>query len=227
MAAPVQKVSCSVTLRFSATAALVAILALGGCKRTGELDVTQGVGISAVRSACPVVGVPTGTGDITLFDPATSRDASAIDIVATLTNVRDNCTEGSDTLNSAITFDVQARRTRTDGARQVTLPYFITVVRGGTQVVSKRLGQVTLNFAAGEARASAQGQGTAIVDRSAATLPKETRDQILRRRRAGDQDAAVDPLSDPKVRQAVLAATFEALVGFQMTDEQLRYNVTR
>ncbi len=203
------------------------MLALGGCQRTGELDVTQGVGISAVRSACPVAGVPAGTGDITLFDPAGSRDASAIDVTATLTNVRANCVEGSDVLTSTISFDVQARRVRTDAARQVTLPYFITVVRGGTQIVSKRVGQVTLDFPAGAARASAQGQGTAIVDRSAATLPRETRDQITRRRKAGDQDAAVDPLSDPAVRQAVLAATFEAMVGFQLTDDQLKYNVTR
>ncbi len=203
------------------------MLALGGCQRTGELDVTQGVGISAVRSSCPVAGVPAGTGDITLFDPAGSREASAIDVTATLTNVRANCVEGSDVLTSTISFDVQARRVRTDAARQVTLPYFITVVRGGTQIVSKRVGQVTLDFPAGAARASAQGQGTAIVDRSAATLPRETRDQITRRRKAGDQDAAVDPLSDPAVRQAVLAATFEAMVGFQLTDDQLKYNVTR
>ena len=215
------------TLRQNAAIALVAMLALGGCQRTGELDVTQGVGISAVRSACPVAGVPAGTGDITLFDPAGSREASAIDVTATLTNVRANCVEGSDVLTSTISFDVQARRVRTDAARQVTLPYFITVVRGGTQIVSKRIGQVTLDFPAGAARASAQGQGTAIVDRSAATLPRETREQITRRRKAGDQDAAVDPLSDPAVRQAVLAATFEAMVGFQLTDDQLKYNVTR
>ncbi len=215
------------TLRPATTAALLAVLALGGCKRSGELDTTQGVGISAVRSACPVAGVPAGTGDITLFDPVNSRDASAIDVVATLTNLRANCVEGGDTITSTLSFDVQARRNRTDAARTVTLPYFITVVRGGSQVVSKRVAQVTLTFAAGAARAQAQGQGTAIVDRAAATLPQETRDQINRRRRPGDQDAAVDPLSDPAVRQAVLAATFEAMVGFQLTDEQLRYNVTR
>ncbi len=227
IAAPVHKVQISVTLRKTAAVATIALAALSGCKRTGELDVTQGVGISAVRSACPVAGVPAGTGDITLFDPAGSTDAKAIDVVATLTNVRANCVEGTDTINSTISFDVQARRNRTDAARTVTLPYFVSVVRGGTQVVSKRVGQVTLNFAAGEARASAQGQGTAVVDRAAATLPQETRDQINRRRKPGDQDAAIDPLSDPAVRQAVLAATFEALVGFQLTDAQLRYNVTR
>jgi hypothetical protein len=216
-----------VTLRSTAAVAVLAALAMGGCTRAGDLDVTQGVGIAAVRSACPVAGVPAGTGDITLFDPATSRDATAIDVVATLTNVRANCTEGADTISSTVTFEVQARRNRTDAARTVTLPYFITVLRGGNQVVSKRVAQATLTFAAGAARASTTGQGTAVIDRAAATLPKETRDQINRPRKAGDADAAVDPLSDPTVRQAVLAATFETMVGFQLTDEQLRYNVTR
>ena len=41
-----------------------------------------------------------------------------------------------------------ARRTDTRGARQVTIPYFATVLRGGTAVISKRIGQVTLNFPA-------------------------------------------------------------------------------
>ena len=40
-------------------------------------------------------------------------------------------------------------------------------------------------------------------------------------------DAAVDPLSTPKIKQAVQRATFQALVGFQLTDDQLKYNATR
>lgn len=224
MAAPCKRYR-PVTLRIIATAAIA--IALAGCSRQGELDVTSGVGISSVRSACPTVGIPAGTGDVTLFDPVTSRAASAIDVTATLTNVRATCSETGDNIVSAVTFDVQARRTRTDAARQVVLPYFLTVVRGGNQIVSKRIGRVAIDFPAGQARAAASGQATAVVDRTAATLPQETRDQITRRRKAGDQDAAVDPLSDPAVRQAVLAATFEAMVGFQLTDDQLRYNVTR
>ena len=60
-----------------------------------------------------------------------------------------------------------------------------------------------------------------------ATVPQEIRDKLTRRRKAGDEDAALDPLAQPEVRSAVLSATFEALVGFQLTDEQLRYNATR
>jgi hypothetical protein len=40
-------------------------------------------------------------------------------------------------------------------------------------------------------------------------------------------DAAIDPLNEPGVREAVARATFEQLVGFQLSEGQLRYNVTR
>src|SRR3546814_16754573 len=56
-----------------------AVLAtVSGCGRNNEIDVSAGVGITATRSKCPAVAVPLHTGDITLFDPATSRGASAI-----------------------------------------------------------------------------------------------------------------------------------------------------
>ena len=51
--------------------------------------------------------------------------------------------------------------------------------------------------------------------------------ELTRRRKAGDEDAAVDPLTQPEIRQAVASASFEALVGFQLTEAQLKYNATR
>lgn len=200
------------------------LLAAGGCARTG--DIAEG-GITAVRSACPRVAVPAGTGDITLFDPPASREAQAIDVVATITNVRADCVDGSDPIVSNVTFDVLARRNQPGPARDVTLPYFITVVRGGSSVVAKRVHNVTVRFEEGQLRAQAVGQASASVGRDAATLPEDVRRRLNEKRRAGDQAAAMDPLSDPAVRQAVLAATFEALVGFQLTEDQLKYNVTR
>lgn len=200
------------------------LLALAGCSREGEITAQ---GIAVTRSACPAVAIPTYTGDITLFNPADSRDASAIDVVAQMTNVRSTCDDTGEHVLSNVTFDIQAQRRNTAGPREVTLPYFATVVQGGTNVVSKSLGQVVLRFADGEARASASGTATGRVLRSAATLPDEIRREITRPRKAGDPDAAIDPLARPNVKAAVTRATFELLVGFQLTDEQLRYNVTR
>ena len=65
------------------------------------------------------------------------------------------------------------------------------------------------------------------VNRAAATLPDDIRKQVTRRRKSGEADAAIDPLAVPEVRAAVERATFELLVGFQLTDTQLAYNATR
>ncbi|MEI9928704.1 MAG: hypothetical protein WDN44_14700 [Sphingomonas sp.] len=115
-----------------------------------------------------------------------------------------------------------------EGARDVTLPYFITLVRGGSAVVAKRVGQVTVHFEPGQLRASATRPGEHPRSRAPPRrFPKEVRDRLTKKRKAGHEDAAVDPLSEPSVRSAVLSATFEALVGFQLTQDQLKYNVTR
>jgi hypothetical protein len=214
-----------VTVRKIALPALVITLALTGCgSREGEIAMG---GITAVRSACPAVGIPAGTGDITLFDPPASVEASAIDVTAVMTNVTSACNDQGETIQTTVSFDVQARRARADAARDVVLPYFITVVQGGTSVVAKRVGRVQVHFAAGALRASTVGQATTGVSRAAATLDPEMRKLITRKRKAGDDDAAVDPLAQPEVRAAVLRASFEALVGFQLTDAQLKYNATR
>lgn len=210
-----------------AAASLLLLLAATACSRTGEIETQGGVGITAVRSACPTVGVPAGTGDITLFDPPASRSAAAIDVTATISNVRSTCDDSGAEVVTGVTFDVRARRIQAAAARDVTLPYFLAITRGNTSVVAKRNGQVTLHFDAGQSLAVTSAQATSAVTRAAATLPEGIRDQLTRRRRAGDEDAALDPLAKPEVRDAVLAATFEALVGFQLTDEQLRYNASR
>ena len=202
-------------------------LALVGCAHKGEIVLNEGVGISAVRSVCPTVGIPDYTGDITLFREGGQKLASDIDVTATMTDVRTTCDDTGAKVYARAQFNVFARRTDTRGARQVELPYFAVVLRGGSAVVSKQLGKVTLNFADGQARAQTTGQAAAYVDRAAATLPEDIRQRITRPRKAGDADAAVDPLADPSVRAAVDRASFELLVGFQMTQDQLAYNATR
>lgn len=207
-----------------------ALAALSGCKTKGEIVVDQGVGITAIRSKCPAVGIPDYTGDMTLFRNAGDKTAQNIDVVAAMTDVRSQCNEADtagEKVPSTITFQVLARRTDKTGARQVTLPYFVSVLQGGSAVLSKRVGQVTLNFAEGQERAQATATVNAYVDRAAATLPAEIRDRITRKRKAGDNDAALDPLADPQVKAAVARASFEVLVGFQLDQSQLAYNATR
>ena len=215
------------TARKALFAATVAAAALAGCAKEGDIVVEQGVGITALRSVCPAVGVPDFTGNVTLFNPAGARTADAIDVTAALTNVRSQCNDAGAEVFSTATFDVLAQRRDTRGARTVTLPYYSTVVRGGSAVVAKRVGTVTLNFADGQDRAFASGTAGAVISREAATLPDEIRERITRRRRAGDREAAVDPLTQPDVRAALARASFELLIGFQLSDDQLAYNATR
>lgn len=215
------------TRLFSAVGLVAATLALGACKTKGDIVVDEGVGITAVRGSCPAVGIPDYTGDITLFTSPGASDAGAIDVTATMTNVRTTCDETGEKVYATAAFDVLARRADTTGARTVQLPYFVTVMRGGTAVITKRVGTVTLTFAPGQERAQASGQGAAYIDKAEATLPADIRERITRKRRAGDSDAAIDPLGQPDVRAALARATFEVLVGFQLTDAQLAYNATR
>ena len=207
---------------------LAAAMALAGCARNGELVVGEGgAGITAVRSKCPAVGVPDYTGDVTLFRQGGQQFASDIDVTAALTNLRSTCNDTGEKIYTEASFDVFARRTDTRGARQVNLPYFVTVLRGGSAVVSKQLGTVTLSFADGQERANASAKAGAFVLAAEASLPEDIRQQITRKRKAGDPDAALDPLADPAVRAAVNRATFEVLVGFNLSQQQLAYNATR
>lgn len=207
--------------------ATIAAAALSGCRSEGDLVVEQGVGITALRSVCPAVGIPDYTGDVTLFSPENARTADAIDVVASMTNVTSQCDDTGAKVYATANFDVYATRTNTQGARSVQLPYFSSVMRGGSAVVSKRIGTVTVNFADGEARAHATATAGAYIDRAEATLPEDIREKITRKRKAGDADAAIDPLTDPDVRAALNRANFELLVGFQLTESQIAYNATR
>ena len=215
-------------MRFRTAAfAGIAMTALAGCHHEGDIVVEEGVGITALRTTCPAVGIPDYTGDVTLFSPPTARTADAIDVTATMTNVRTTCDDSGEKVYAVANFDVYAQRRDTRGARTVQLPYFSAVVRGGDAVTAKRIGTVTLTFADGQARAQASGSGAAYVDKASATLPPDIRERITRKRKAGEAEAAIDPLSEPDIRAALARANFELLVGFQLTNDQLAYNATR
>jgi len=207
-------------------AAAAALLSLGllGCAREGDIQQT---GILTSYTACPPVAIIAPAGDVTFFNPADSRDARAIDVVAHITNVRSTCTEAGENIVTQATFEVQGQRRDNRGERDVIVPYFATVVQGNGNIVAKRVRQASLHFADGQYRASTAGSASSRLLRSAATLPEDIRRQITRERRAGDPNAAVDPMADPAVRTAVERARFELLLGFELTPEQLRYNATR
>jgi hypothetical protein len=208
-------------------AALAAVILRSACRHAGDVTSDNGGGVYAVRSVCPIAGVPAGTGDVTLFNPPNSTDSRAIDVTATITDVRATCQDAGNDVVSTATFTVTALRRDAGPARQVVLPYFDVALRGGATVAAKQVGQAVLNFAAGDVHAWTRVQATVRVNRSAATLPANVRAILTRPRKAGEAEAAIDPLADPAVRTAVANATFEHLVGFELTQDQLKYNATR
>lgn len=203
-------------------------LVLVSCGRRDVISAgEEGIGLLVNRTACPAVATPVHTNEITLFNPRSSRDASAIDATAVITNIRSNCSDDADSIQTIASFEVQARRTDLRGDRQIVLPYFATLLRANGQIVSKEIGRVGVNFADGQRRSSTTGQATTRILRSAVTLPPDIAERMTRRRRPGDADAALDPLADPVVQTAVNTITFELLIGFQLEADQLEYNATR
>src|SRR3546814_14907637 len=100
-------------------------------------------------------------------------------------------------------------------------------MQGGSAVVAKRLGQVQVTFAEGQVRGTGHGEASAYVDATAATLPADIQDRIMRKRKPGDADAASDPHTLPAVKAAVQLASFALLVGFQLTQAQYAHNIQR
>jgi hypothetical protein len=183
--------------------------------------------VYALRSACPIAGVPAGTGDITLFNPAGSTDSRAIDVTAAISDVRATCQDVGNEVVSSATFTIVALRRDAGPARQVVLPYINVALRGGNVIAAKQVGQAVINFAPRDVHGWTRVRAIVRVNRGAATLPEEVRRELTRERKPGEAEAAIDPLTDPKIRVAVANATFEQLVGFALTQDQLRYNATR
>ena len=208
-------------------AALAAVIMLSACRHAGDVTAENGGGVYAVRSVCPIAGIPAGTGDVTLFNPPESTDSTAIDVTAAITNLRATGQDSGKAVVSTATFTVVGLRRDAGPARQVVLPYFDVALRGGQTIAAKQIGQVALNFAAGDIHSYAQVQTSVRVNRAAATLPANVRQILTRPRKAGEAEAAVDPMADPAVQAAVANATIEHLVGFELTQDQLKYNATR
>ncbi len=207
--------------------ALAAVILLSACRHAGDLTTENGGGVYAVRSDCPIAGIPAGTGDVTLFNPQDSIASTAIDVTAAITDLRTTCQDTTTDVVSTATFTVVALRRDAGPARQVVLPYFDVALRGGSEVAAKQVGQIVLNFPAGNQHTYARVQASVRVNRGAAALPDSVRQILTRPRKAGEAEAAVDPLADPRVQKAVANATFEHLVGFQLSQDQLKYNATR
>src|SRR5690349_1256125 len=84
------------------TVALVTLALLSACRHAGDITADNGGGVYAVRSDCPIAGIPTGTGDITLFNPQGSTDSRAIDVTAAISQLRAICQDSGSEVVSTV-----------------------------------------------------------------------------------------------------------------------------
>lgn len=115
---------------------LGAMALVSGCKSSGELVVQDGVGITAVRSTCPAVGIADYTGDITTFRFGAGQTASAIDLTGAITDVRSQCDPKSNPVQANLTFKVLA--SRADGRGGSLFPDIRISLRVATYLESTR-----------------------------------------------------------------------------------------
>ncbi|WP_448581503.1 hypothetical protein [Thermaurantiacus sp.] len=202
--------------------ALLLLLVLAACQKN-PLRVT--------RSPCPAVAIPYHVGQLTRFDPPESRNADAIDFVAQIVNIESVCTPTDARVATDIRFEVTAvRRASADPAlpaRDVVLPLFVSLVQGGNVLVAKQATAVRVSFPQGALRGRGTGAARSELARAVVTPPPEVVARLSRERKPTDPDALVDPMSDPVVRAAIRATSFEVLLGFQLDDASLAYNVAR
>lgn len=197
-------------------AAVAAPLLLAGCA-SNPLEVT--------RTLCPATAVPQHTGTLTLFSPATSRSADAVVATASIFNLTNQCNEGGAKVASNLRFVIGAQRPNAAAEQTITVPYFVAVVKEGETLLSKQVYEATLTFPAGSVRAEAVQTVQAVVDRAealAAAGPAPGAEKKKKRKR-GEPVEPEDLFFDAKPK----ASGFEILVGFQLTDAQVHYNITQ
>src|SRR5690349_20449725 len=102
--------------RLLALTALPLLALVASCAKQGELVVDSGIGVTALRSSCPTVGVLDNSGDVTTFSDPGRTDSGAIDVVAALTDVRSQCNDSGDKVYTITDFDVLGRRSDVRGA---------------------------------------------------------------------------------------------------------------
>lgn len=196
-------------------AAVAAPLLLAGCA-SNPLEVT--------RTLCPATAVPQHTGSLTLFSPANSRTADSMVAMANIFNLQNHCNEGGEKVTSNLRFTIGAQRPNAAAEQTITVPYFVAVVKEGETLLSKQVYEATLTFAPGDVRAEAVQTVQAMVDRAealAAAGPAPGSEKKKRKR--GEMAQPEDLFFDAKPK----ASGFEILVGFQLTDAQVYYNITQ
>jgi len=95
-------------------------------------------------SRCLAVAVVGDVGTLTRFN-GPGQTTGDVAFTASILDVESRCEEGVD-IRSEVTFFVGAQSGPALANRTVTVPYFVAVLKDNSQIVSKRIFDVTLSF---------------------------------------------------------------------------------
>jgi hypothetical protein len=176
-------------------------LLLAGCASTNPLEVR--------RTSCPALSVPMHTGSLTHFSQAGRFDTQDVRLTATISQLSDNCAENANGVNTAVSFTINATRPTKGAADSVQLPYFITVVKDGETLIAKQIYGASLDFADG----AMTGNVRQVVTVKTPEVPLPPKPQ---------KNNEIDEFAPPPK-----PAVYEILVGFQLTDADVIYNISK
>jgi len=164
---------------------IAASLLLAGCAADrNPLQVTA--------QRCPAFAVLGGTGSLTQF-AGEERETSDVFVEATIADLSLECDQGDDVVSSIAFNVVGTRGPAMQGESEVSLPFFVAVLRDNSVVVAKKIYETRLRFGPEDQRAST----------------REDLRQYL-----------------PTIEQA-RRYNYEILVGFQLSQDELSYNLLR
>ncbi len=192
-------------MRFAMISA--ATLALMGCASSNPLLVT--------RTSCPAVALVKYANTLTSFQSSASTDQSDVLYTAQISNVSVNCGNGKGdaAAQTDVSFDIGIMRGNTDASSQASLPYFVTVIQDGTTILSKTTYAAQVDFTAKSGRAASRQSFN--VSTPGVPLPPTAK------KKRGDSDLLLDSENASK------AAKYEILIGFQLTDDQALFNISK
>lgn len=96
-------------------------------------------------SHCPALSVLGDVGTVTRF-VGNGRDTDDVAYTATISSALQSCTENDDGIETIVEFDIIATSGAALTSREVTLEYFVAEMKDNSQLVSKKIFDVTLNF---------------------------------------------------------------------------------
>lgn len=104
------------------------------------------------ESNCPAVSVVSNVGSITRFTGA-GRNAEDVAFNASITGIIVDCTQG-DEIDMEVSFAIVARRGPAMSEDNVTLPYFLILMRDNHLITAKKIYETSIHFDAGTDRAA-------------------------------------------------------------------------